>query len=66
MDSNLTKSQIKLIFENRYKIKPISININNPPRKKKRFNTFEGYKLRYKKVIIKIPANKSISIFPKK
>nr|UXE31230.1 ribosomal protein L23 [Ostreobium quekettii] len=63
--TKLNKQQIKYILEELYEINIISINTYNPPKKRKRFSQFEGYKTNYKKAIIKIPASQSIQILPK-
>nr|ARS45082.1 ribosomal protein L23 [Ostreobium sp. HV05007bc] len=61
----LNKKQIKNILEALYGINIVSIHTYHPPKKRKRFSQFEGYKTNYKKVIIKIPPSQSISILPK-
>nr|ARS45047.1 ribosomal protein L23 [Ostreobium sp. HV05007bc] len=61
----LNKKQIKSILESLYKVNIISVNTYNPPKKRKRFSQFEGYKTNYKKAIIKIPPSQSITILPK-
>lgn len=61
----LNKKQIKNILENLYEINIVSIHTYKPPKKRKRFSQFEGYKSSYKKAIIKIPSSQSIQILPK-
>lgn len=63
VDKKLTKSQIKKILENLFKINIISVNTHLPPIKKKRLGLKQGYKARYKRVIIKIKSNQQIPIF---
>nr|ANG44425.1 ribosomal protein L23 [Ostreobium sp. OS1B]SBQ76946.2 Ribosomal protein L23 [Ostreobium quekettii] len=65
VDTKLNKKQIKSILESLYEINIISVNTHHPPKRRKRFSQFEGYKTNYKKVIIKIPYSQSISILPK-
>lgn len=65
VNSKLNKKQIKNILENLYEINIISINTYHPPKKRKRFSQFEGYKTNYKKAVIKIPPSQSIQILPK-
>ena len=65
MNSKLTKPQIKSIIESLYNVKIISIQTCCPPKRKKRFGKFEGYKTEYKKAIIKIQPYQSIQILPK-
>lgn len=63
VDKKLTKLQIKKILENLFKINIISINTHLPPIKKKRLGIRQGYKTRYKRVIITIKSNQKIPIF---
>lgn len=63
VDKKLTKSQIKKILENLFKINIISVNTHLPPIKKKRLGLKQGYKTRYKRVIITIKSNQQIPIF---
>ena len=63
VDKKLTKSQIKKILENLFKINIISVNTHLPPIKKKRLGLKQGYKVRYKRVIITIKSNQQIPIF---
>ena len=63
VDKKLTKPQIKKILENLFKINIISVNTHLPPKKKKRLGLKQGYKARYKRVIITIKSNQQIPIF---
>ena len=63
VDKKLTKSQIKKILENLFEINIISVNTHLPPLKKKRLGLKQGYKVRYKRVIITIKSNQQIPIF---
>ena len=63
VDKKLTKPQIKKILENLFKINIISVNTHLPPKKKKRLGLKQGYKARYKRVIIKIRSNQQIPVF---
>lgn len=63
VDKKLTKPQIKKILENLFKINIISVNTHLPPIKKKRLGLKQGYKARYKRVIITIKSNQKIPIF---
>jgi large subunit ribosomal protein L23 len=63
VDKNLTKPQIKKILENLFKINIISVNTHLPPIKKKRLGLKQGYKARYKRVIITVKSNQQIPIF---
>nr|ARQ82254.1 ribosomal protein L23 [Ostreobium sp. HV05042]ARQ82321.1 ribosomal protein L23 [Ostreobium sp. HV05007a] len=64
IDSKLTKKQAKLIIEKLYSIKIISLQSNILPKKRKRFNKFEGYKKKYKKIIVRIKPEQSLQILP--
>uniref|UniRef100_UPI0030015650 ribosomal protein L23 n=1 Tax=Prototheca fontanea TaxID=2836215 RepID=UPI0030015650 len=50
VDKKLTKPQIKILIENYFNIKVLSINTHKPPKKKKR----SGIVTRLKRVIIKV------------
>jgi len=63
VDKKLTKVQIKKILENLFKINILSVNTHLPPIKKKRLGLKQGYKTRYKRVIITIKSNQQIPIF---
>ena len=63
VDKKLTKVQIKKILENLFQINIISVNTHLPPIKKKRLGLKQGYKARYKRVIITIKSNQQIPIF---
>jgi large subunit ribosomal protein L23 len=65
VNAKLNKKQIKNILENLYEVNIISVHTYNPPKKRKRFSQFEGYKTSYKKTVIKIPSSQSIQILPK-
>ena len=66
VDLKLSKKQIKSIIENLYKVNIISVNTHHPPKKRKRFSQFEGYKTNYKKAVIKIIPSQSIAILSQK
>jgi large subunit ribosomal protein L23 len=63
VDKKLTKLKIKKILETLFKINIISINTHLPPIKRKRLGIKQGYKTRYKRVIITIKSNQQIPIF---
>lgn len=63
--TKLTKIQIKSIIENLYAVNILSIQTCLPPKKKKRFSKFDGYKKQHKKAIIRIKSDQSIQILPK-
>nr|YP_009532074.1 ribosomal protein L23 [Volvox africanus]AXZ97357.1 ribosomal protein L23 [Volvox africanus] len=61
VDLRLTKSQIKKIFETLFKVEVISVNTHIPPRQKIRVGLAQGYRPRYKRVIITLKAGQSIN-----
>nr|WVH38984.1 50S ribosomal protein L23 [Ulva taeniata] len=63
VDKRLTKPQIKKILEGLFQINITSVNTHLPPTKKKRLGLKQGYKVRYKRVIITIKPNQKIPIF---
>ena len=65
VDIRLNKKQIKNIIEKLYEVNIVAVNTYHPPKKRKRFSQFEGYKTNYKKAIIKISPSQSISILSK-
>lgn len=47
-----TKPQIKIAIEQLFNVKVLSVNTQNPPRKKRRVGKFSGFKPRYKRAIV--------------
>nr|YP_009106389.1 ribosomal protein L23 [Fusochloris perforata]AIT95200.1 ribosomal protein L23 [Fusochloris perforata] len=64
VDLRLTKTQIKGLIQELFNIKIIAINTHILPRKKKRVGTIQGYKTRYKRVIITVKSGQTIDFFP--
>ena len=60
VDVRLTKPQIKQLFENLFAINVIGINTHRPPRKKVRVGMAQGYRPRYKRVILTLKEGQSI------
>lgn len=56
----LTKSQIKVLFEKLFNVKIIAINTHNPPRQRVRVGVKTGFKPQYKRVIITLQEGQSI------
>ncbi len=54
VDLNLTKTDIKKLFETVFMVKVVSINTHIPPRHTRRVGYAAGYKPRYKRVIVTI------------
>nr|YP_009367822.1 ribosomal protein L23 [Neodangemannia microcystis]ARK14777.1 ribosomal protein L23 [Neodangemannia microcystis] len=63
VDLRLTKPQIKKLVENLFSVNVIAVNTHRPPRKKRRMGLVQGYKTRYKRVIVTIKPDQSIPIF---
>ncbi|MEM9213871.1 MAG: 50S ribosomal protein L23 [Cyanobacteria bacterium P01_F01_bin.150] len=64
VDPRATKTQIRDAVEELFDVKVIKVNtLNNAP-KKKRVGKFVGYKARYKKAIVTLAPDDSITLFP--
>jgi large subunit ribosomal protein L23 len=61
VDLRLTKPQIKALFKKLFNVEIIGINTHRPPRKKVRVGLAQGYKARYKRVIITLKEGQSIN-----
>ena len=59
-----TKPQIKAAIESLFDVKVTSVNTIRPPRKKRRVGKFIGYKPQYKRAIVTLAAEDSITLFP--
>jgi large subunit ribosomal protein L23 len=58
---NLTKPQIKMLFEKLFNVNIIAINTHRPPRQRVRVGMKAGYRPRYKRVILTLKEGQSIS-----
>jgi large subunit ribosomal protein L23 len=63
VDINLTKSEIKQLFEIVFPVKIIALNTLIPPRKTRRVGSTAGYRPRYKRVIITLAKNQKLGLF---
>ena len=54
VDLNLTKTDIKKLFQTIFNVKVIAINTHIPPRQTRRVGYSSGYRPQYKRVIITI------------
>jgi large subunit ribosomal protein L23 len=63
VDPRLTKPQIKKVFENLFQVN-VLVNTHLPSWKKTTWRQ-QGYKTRYKRVIITIKPNQTIPVFEK-
>lgn len=57
---NLTKPQIKMLFEKLFNVNIIAINTHRPPRQRVRVGMKTGYRPRYKRVILTLKEGQSI------
>jgi large subunit ribosomal protein L23 len=64
MDDRLTKTQIKQIVQELFKVSVVAVNTHRPPRKKRRVGTRQGFKSSYKRVIITLKAGETIELIP--
>ena len=64
MDDRLTKTQIKQIVQELFKVSVVAVNTHRPPRKKRRVGTRQGFKSAYKRVIITVKAGETIELIP--
>ncbi|KGF73068.1 50S ribosomal protein L23 [Neosynechococcus sphagnicola sy1] len=58
------KLQIKAAIEDLFKVKVVSVNTANPPRKQRRVGKFTGHRSRYKRAVVTLAAGDSITLFP--
>lgn len=59
-----TKPQIKAAIESLFEVKVVAVNTLRPPRKKRRVGKFIGYKPQYKRAIVTLATEDSITLFP--
>jgi large subunit ribosomal protein L23 len=64
VEVSLTKTKIKALIEDVFKVKVIAVNTHRPPRRKRRIGRTEGYRPRCKRVIITLKRGYSIPFFP--
>lgn len=57
------KDTIKYTIEHLFKVKILKINSLHCPRKKKKIGRSEGYKAKYKKVIVTLSKDSKIDLF---
>lgn len=61
VDLRLTKPQIKKLFLKLFQVNVIGINTHRPPRRKVRLGVAQGYRPRYKRVIVTLKEGQSIN-----
>ncbi|MBE9115783.1 50S ribosomal protein L23 [Lusitaniella coriacea LEGE 07157] len=59
-----TKPEIKAAIETLFNVKVTKVNTIRPPRKKRRIGKFIGYKALYKRAIVTLSQEDSITLFP--
>lgn len=63
---NLTKPQIKTLFESLFNVNIIAINTHRPPRSRVRLGMKVGYRPRYKRVMLTLKEGQSIQFGSRK
>jgi large subunit ribosomal protein L23 len=63
VDSNVDKSSIKMAIEQLFNVKVVSVNTSMFPVKKNRVGKYLGKKALYKKALVKLALQDSISLF---
>lgn len=61
VDLRLTKPQIKKLFNTLFNVNVISVNTHIPPRQKIRVGIAQGFRPRYKRVILTLQEGQSIN-----
>ncbi len=64
VDPRSTKPDIKAAIEDLFQVKVVSVNTQNPPRKKRRTGRFIGYRAQYKRAVVTLAPGDSITLFP--
>lgn len=59
-----TKPQIRKAIEKLFDVKVIGISTQNPPRKKRRVGQFIGHRAAYKRAVVTLAPDDSITLFP--
>ncbi|MEM9946329.1 MAG: 50S ribosomal protein L23 [Cyanobacteria bacterium P01_D01_bin.36] len=59
-----TKPQIKDAVEKLFDVKVVGISTQNPPRKKRRVGQFIGHRAAYKRAVVTLAPDDSITLFP--
>ena len=64
VDPKATKPQIKAAIEYLFDVTVTGLSTSNPPRKSKRMGRFMGYRSQYKRAIVTLAPDDSITLFP--
>lgn len=59
-----TKPQIKAAIQELFDVKVINISTQNPPRKKRRVGQFIGHRASYKRAVVTLAPDDTITLFP--
>ena len=59
-----TKPQIKDAVEKLFDVKVVGISTQNPPRKRRRVGQFIGHRAAYKRAVVTLAPDDSITLFP--
>ena len=59
-----TKPQIKDAVEKLFDVKVVGIRTQNPPRKRRRVGQFIGHRAAYKRAVVTLAPDDSITLFP--
>ena len=59
-----TKPQIKEAIEKLFDVTVVGISTQNPPRKKRRVGKFIGHRAAYKRAVVTLAPDDSITLFP--
>lgn len=62
VDPRLTKPQIRQFIEKVFDVKVLAVNTHRPPRKKRRLGSSQGYKTQYKRAIVTLQKDDSITV----
>jgi len=59
-----TKPQIKSAIEQLFNVTVVGISTQNPPRKKRRVGQFIGHRAAYKRAVVTLAPDDTITLFP--
>lgn len=62
VDLRVTKTQMKQFLQDFFEVKVESINSHRSPRKKRRMGPYQGYRPRYKRMMVKLRKGDSLPI----
>ena len=64
VDPRATKADVKEAVEMLFEVKVVKVNTLNCPPQKRRVGKFQGYKSHYKKAVVTLAPEDSITLFP--